>query len=124
MKKYTDENNRTFYLLDCGEMHEHEAKVKDLEDRIKLLQNAIMKLSAKNNAAESFANDIELSLHDFMDIRDKHLSMEFEDDNCNIYGHDVTVHWSGFYCNCSDGAQAENYIIEGVRGLIEDEDFN
>lgn len=42
---------------------------------------------------------------------------EIEDED-EIYGHDVTVHWHGLYCNCSNGAAVSNNIIPGIEGLI------
>lgn len=38
-----------------------------------------------------------------------------------VYGNDVTVHWNGIYCNCSDGAVAYNNIILGVESVIDED---
>lgn len=40
----------------------------------------------------------------------------------DIYGHDVYVSWHGMYCNCADGATACNYIIEGIKECLEEDD--
>lgn len=32
----------------------------------------------------------------------------------DIYGHNITVHWHGMYCSCSDGAIPSNYIIPAI----------
>lgn len=42
----------------------------------------------------------------------------------HVYGHnyDVTVHWNGVYCNCSDGATAWNHIIDNIKYVDEEVD--
>lgn len=40
----------------------------------------------------------------------------------HLYGYDVTVHWNGVYCNCSDGATAWNHIVSNIKGIIEEEE--
>ena len=32
----------------------------------------------------------------------------------DVYGHNITVHWHGMYCSCSDGATPSNYIIPAI----------
>ena len=46
-------------------------------------------------------------------------TINMEDD---IYGHDVTVHFHGLYCNCQDGAAAFNYVIEAVDACASEEE--
>lgn len=40
----------------------------------------------------------------------------------HIYGHDydVTIHWNGVYCNCSDGATAWNHIVSNIADVIDE----
>ena len=40
----------------------------------------------------------------------------------HIYGYDVTIHWNGVYCNCSDGATAWNHIISNIKSVNEELD--
>ena len=40
----------------------------------------------------------------------------------HIYGYDVTIHWNGVYCNCSDGATAWNHIISNIESVNEELD--
>ena len=44
------------------------------------------------------------------------------DDTDNIYGKDITIHWNGYYCNCSDGATPSNYIIPAILECDEELD--
>lgn len=43
-------------------------------------------------------------------------------DTSNIYGKEVTVHWNGYYCSCSDGATPSNYIIPAIQDCDEELD--
>ena len=38
----------------------------------------------------------------------------------HIYGYNVTVHWNGIYCDCSDGAIAWNHIVSNIEGVIDE----
>lgn len=40
----------------------------------------------------------------------------------HLYGYDVTVHWNGVCCNCSDGATAWNWIVSNIEGVDEELD--
>ena len=71
---------------------------------------------------EKSVTDVEVTRADFLKIYN--LGMETMEDNCEdneIYGNNVTVHWHGIYCDCSDGAVAYNYIIDAVKGVIEED---
>lgn len=104
---------------------EWKAKEEEIEYstiRIRRLQNALLEATRNEETRQT---DIRLTMQDFYDLADRALELSFEkqdDDNDDIYGHDVTVHWHGFYCNCQDGATAYNYIIEGVKDCLEEID--
>lgn len=103
--------------------------VKDYEKRLELMQDAIKQLMKEGATSE----DVRVSKADFLAIYNKALNEMFDimdgclgdetpDDVANdIYGHDVTVHWHGIYCNCGDGATACNYIIPGIEGVNEED---
>lgn len=108
-------------IMTKAEFMAHNAEVQELNKRIESLQDAIFQLitGREDNTATA---DIMLSKSDFLALYDRAISAMFADDDTNdIYGHDVTVHWHGLACNCADGAQACNYIIEGVREVLEED---
>lgn len=80
-----------------------------------ILRSAVMKMI--KNFQTKPTSDIYLSRREFLAVYNAALSDMFErgDDNNEIYGHDVTVHWHGFYCNCEDGATVTNTVIDGVE---------
>lgn len=108
---------------------EKEELTLDYERRIELLQSAIMKLYHKSPSSE----DVRVSKMDFLEIYQKALDTFFDImDNCNgnetpdeipndIYGYNMTVHWHGIYCDCSDGAVASNNIIPGIEGVLDED---
>lgn len=71
----------------------------------------------------------EITKGDKLVTRDKfmkkyHKEMNKEDRG-KVYGHDVTIHWNGMFCTCSDGATAYNHIICGLEDAmteLDDED--
>lgn len=105
---------------------EKEELKKDYEKRLELMQEAIKQLMKKSAASE----DIRVGKKDFLAIYQKALDEMFElmekpnfDEQPNdIYGHDITVHWHGIYCNCGDGATPTNYIISAVEDMLSEDD--
>ena len=70
---------------------------------------------------EKQSGDTKVKRSEFIDIW--HEAMEgLGSDECELYGNNVTVHWHGIYCDCSDGAVAHNNIIEGIKGVMSEED--
>ena len=108
---------------------EHDLEIdlicKDYEKRINMLQEAILELSK----GAALSSDARVSKKDFLDIYQKALGVMFDnmeksnfDELPNdIYGHDITVHWHGIYCNCGDGATPSNYIISGIEGCVDED---
>ena len=114
----------------CILKEEHETDMAILNQRIEFMQTAILELS--KGAATT--TDMRVSKADFLAIYQKALDKFFDimekttdetpDEVQNdIYGHDVTIHWHGIYCNCGDGAIPSNHIIPGIEG-VNDEDPN
>lgn len=73
--------------------------------------------------------DRKITRKEFLDLYSAAMTMNLYCDGTeqmerfnHIYGYDVTVHWNGFYCNCSDGATAYNYIIDGIQGVDDELD--
>jgi len=70
---------------------------------------------------EKQSGDTKVTRKEFVDIY--HEAMDgLGSDECELYGNNVTVHWHGIYCDCSDGAVAHNNIIEGIKGVMSEED--
>ncbi len=96
--------------------------IHNMQMQLKELKQALLEATRKHNGKQK---DVHLTRQTFLDVYDhcflRDDEEEFEKD---MYGHDVHVHWHGFWCNCSDGATACNNIIEGIRGCIEEDDDN
>lgn len=103
----------------------------DYEKRLDFMQTAILTLS-KGDAA---TQDTRVSKADFLAIYQKALNKFFDimdgeketdktpDDVPNdIYGHDITIHWHGIYCNCGDGATPSNIIIPAIEDVLSEDD--
>ena len=100
--------------------------VKDYEKRIELMQDAIKQLMT---SAATF-EDVRVGKKDFLAIYKKALdemfdNMEkpnFDELPNDIYGHDITVHWHGIYCNCGDGAVVCNNLIPAIEDVLSEDD--
>ena len=111
---------------------ERDYDIKHLTRRIELLQEAIMDLLHTDRG--NLSHDVRVPKKDFLemyqkaldtmfDIMDKTTGDETPDDIPNdIYGHDITVHWHGIYCNCGDGATPSNHIIPGIEGVLDEDE--
>ena len=94
-------------MMSAAEYEELEQMKKEVEE----LRSIVLKATRNK---EMKTDDVLVSMRTFYNIAMNALSTDdgMEED---IYGHDVTVHFHGLYCNCQDGATAYNYIIEGVK---------
>lgn len=100
---------------------EHSEKIEEYEKRVSFMQSAIKELM-KDGALK---HDLRVAKIDFLAIYNKALNEMFDnfEKECEdgtelpneIYGHDVTVHWHGLYCNCGNGATPTNTIIDAVE---------
>ena len=105
---------------------EHKHAVKDYEKRIELMQDAIKQLMREGATSE----DIRVGKKDFLAIYKKALNEMFdnmekpnyEELPNDIYGHDITVHWHGIYCNCGDGAVVCNNLIPAIEDVLSEDD--
>ena len=100
-------------------------KNKELNQIIKSKEREIEELRTALLLATRAANDtpkgIKLHRQTFYDLYN-HSVGDDELMDQDIYGHDVYVFWHGVYCNCADGATAANYIIEGIKDCLEEDD--
>lgn len=89
-----------------------------------------MLMSLLHRLGKNKEKDIKVTRKEFVELYEKAVDCMFDnldngiedDDKNEIYGHDVTVHWHGLYCNCLDGAAVSNHIIPGIKGLMEEYD--
>lgn len=98
----------------------YEREIEGLEKRLEMLQKAVLKLSAKHGDQ----TDVRVSKLDFLRMYNIALDDMWDrpsDDVNDIYGYDVTIHWHGVYCDCSDGATPSNYIIPALESLCEED---
>ena len=112
-----------------SELEEMERRAEHLEERLKaikaeyekrleLMRKALIELS-RNTA--TVPNAVRVSKLDFVEMHSQAVAdMDGCEDN-DIYGHDITVHWHGFYCNCGDGATPANYIIPAIEECWEED---
>ena len=98
----------------------NQEKVKLMEKEIKELREAVLK-ATRNKKMKT--KDIRVSMATFYNITQEILKRDDGDEidmETDVYGHDVTVHFHGLYCNCYDGAVVYNSVIEGVKECAEE----
>lgn len=98
----------------------YEREIEELKKRLEMLQKAVLRLSAKHGDQ----TDVRVSKLDFLRMYNIALDDMWDrpsDDVNDIYGYDVTIHWHGVYCDCSDGATPSNYIIPALESLCEED---
>ena len=94
----------------------------DAKERILKLQSLLFKVTSARKT-----EDIELTRREFLTMYSEAVDYMFDDktgenrENNPIYGKDVTIHWNGVYCNCSDGASAYEHISDAIEGILEEE---
>ena len=90
----------------------------------RLLNTLIHNTRANKNGSTKVSRSEFFELYEFaVNEMFDNLDNGIEDEDKNeIWGHNVTVHWHGFYCNCCDGAVVANYIIPAIKGIIDEED--
>ena len=93
----------------------------ELTDRRIEKETEVAKRALFKVLSEKKTEDIKVSRQEFLDIYDLAMS-GLGSDKCELYGNEVTVHWHGIYCDCSDGAVAYNNIIAGIKNVIKEED--
>jgi len=94
----------------------YELTDKRIEKETEVAKRALFKV-----LSEKKTEDIKVSRQEFLDIYGLAMS-GLGSDKCELYGNEVTVHWHGIYCDCSDGAVAYNNIIAGIKNVVKEED--
>lgn len=86
-------------------------KLKESEVSNAMLRKAMLQLTDEGNTT-----DIKVSRSDFIKMHEMAVNEMFEtnSEENDIYGHNITVHWHGMYCSCSDGATPSNHIIPAI----------
>lgn len=94
----------------------------ELETRNKMLRAALIEIIKSSNIDKK---DVRVSKLDFIAIYNDALNEMFDnpdEDENDIYGYDITIHWHGIYCNCGDGATAYNHIITAIENVYNEDD--
>lgn len=108
------------------EIIDYKSRVEALEKANEMLRKVIFQLTSSREQ-----QDVKVSRRDFLIIYQNALDemfhlgeigTDFTPDNNAIYGHNVTVHWHGIYCDCGDGAIPANNIIDAVIDCDEELD--
>lgn len=97
-------------------------KLHEAELTIQELCNIILELTRNK---ETKTEDTKLSMRSFLKLYNSCFNVDEKGNDhmqSDLYGHDVCVHWHGFYCNCYDGPLASNYIIDNVKNVMEEYD--
>ena len=97
-------------------------RIVELETRNKMLRAALMYLIKNNNKERK---DIRVSKLDFLALYNDALNEMFDkpdEEENDIYGYDITIHWHGIYCSCGDGATAYNHIITAIENVYNEDD--
>ena len=102
---------------------EHLEKIEEYEKRVEFMQSTIKELLKEGTpstdlrvARIDFLAIYNLALNEMFDNFEKECDSEDPTELPNdIYGHDITVHWHGLYCNCGDGATPTNTIISAIE---------
>lgn len=97
------------------EKEQEKQKIKELEVSNEMLRKAILQLTSKITNS-----DVRVSRKDFvkihtMTVEDMFDKVDNNEEDNEIYGYPVTVHWHGIYCDCSDGATPSNLIIPAIE---------
>lgn len=90
----------------------NDCRIKELEIANEMLRKALFKLTSKMEIS-----DVRVSRQDFLKIYNDALDFMFnhpELEENDIYGYEITVHWHGMYCSCSDGATPSNHLIPAI----------
>lgn len=88
-------------------------QIEELEIANKMLRKALMQLTSKEKTS-----DVKVTRQDFVKMFNKSVDFMFDNptkEENDIYGYEVTVHWHGMYCTCSDGATPSNHIIPAIE---------
>ena len=95
-------------------------RITDLEIRNELLRKALMQYITKSKDEK----DVRVSKLDFLALYNDALNEMFDnpnEDENDIYGYDITIHWHGIYCSCGDGATAYNHIITAIENVYNED---
>jgi len=110
-------------MMTLGEYHSLNAtknKVEEIEKSNEMLRKAMIHLTGKGNTT-----DIKVSRSDFIKMHEMAVNEMFENNSeeNDVYGYNITIHWHGMYCSCSDGATPSNYIIPAIVNCDEELDW-
>lgn len=100
-------------------------KVEELEKEYNNLLNLVARVlpHEKETEDKKISRKDFVMLHEYMVKQMDNVADNFTKENNAIYGHEITVHWHGFYCDCSDGAVPANNIIPAIQS-VDDEEGN
>lgn len=103
-------------MMTVEEFAETANKVELLKNEIRELREALL-IATRNRDKEAKKDDIRVSMATFYNLTQEILKRDDGDTinmETDIFGHDVTVHFHGLYCDCYDGASVFNTVIEAV----------
>ena len=110
-------------MMTLGEYHSLNVtknKVEEIEKSNEMLRKAMIHLTGKGNTT-----DIKVSRSDFIKMHEMAVNEMFENNSeeNDVYGYNITIHWHGMYCSCSDGATPSKYISSAIVNCDEELDL-
>lgn len=111
-----------FYCLTEAE-YEELNNVEKFKKEYNDLLNLVARILPQANETEDkkISRKDFVMLHEYMVKQMDNVADNFTKENNAIYGHEITVHWHGFYCDCSDGAIPANNIIPAIQSVDDEE---
>jgi hypothetical protein len=107
-----------YYVRTCAENSYN-------SDYFRVLYSVLAKITENYGMFQTRSEEVKVSRQDFVNTYKAAVDEMFEnpeDDENEIYGKNVTVHWNGIYCDCEDGASVYNYIIPAIEDVMSEID--
>lgn len=116
------------YNLILEKLEEAEVKIRNQIEELKksneMLRKALMETTKKNKNNRS---DVKVSRKDFLKMHSEAVNFmldNYDAEENDVYGYNITVHWHGMYCSCGDGATPSNYLIPSIEECDDELDFD
>ena len=104
------------FLYSLIENDNHLEEWNKVEEKAAKLRRLLFKVMKEHESG-----DVKVTRREFLEVYEEAMD-GLGSDECELYGNDVTVHWHGIYCNCSDGATAYEYIVSKINEVIKELD--
>ena len=104
------------FLYSLIENDNHLEEWNKAEEKAAKLKRLLFKVMKEHESG-----DVKVTRREFLEVYEEAMD-DLASDECECYGNNVTVHWHGIYCDCSDGATAWNHIVSNIKSVNEELD--